>query len=227
MLDDRGHPRMVVALDVDGTLYDGTGVADEAVDALRDAHRRGHVVVIVSGRRFETLADVVPEILSLCTAVVAEEGGVIVDCTTGTATMLAHPIDDALVAALVAAGVTDLDVGRVAVGADRRFEAAVRAVHAEHAADREVVVNKGSVAMVPRGCNKGTGLRSALLLIGCTDWPVLAIGDAANDLPMFAAATFAAAVANADDAVLAAGVTVMNGSFGAGVAEAVRRFVPD
>jgi hydroxymethylpyrimidine pyrophosphatase-like HAD family hydrolase len=224
---DRDRPRMVVALDVDGTLYDGIGVATEAFDALRDARLRGHVIVIVSGRRFETLADVVPDILPLCAAVVAEEGGVIVDLTTGRSTLLARPIDGALLTALADAGVTDLDVGRVAVGADRRFEAAVRAVHADHPDDREVIVNKGSIALVPRGCDKGTGLRFALRRIGCTSWPVLAVGDAANDLPMFAVATYPAAVANADDAVRAAGITMMDSSFGAGVAEAVHRFVTD
>ncbi len=57
-------------------------------------------------------------------------------------------------------------------------------------------------------------------------WPVLAIGDAANDLPMFAVATLAVAVANADAAVLDAGVRQTAGSFGSGVAEALRVHLP-
>lgn len=219
------HPRMVVALDVDGTLYDGTQVANEAVDALREAHRDGHVIIIVTGRRFDTLADVVPAVLPLCTVVVAEEGGVLVDMATGSTTLLAPPIDEVVVDALTAAGVTDLDVGRVAVGADRRFEAAMRSVHRTHASHHEVVVNKGSVALVPRGCDKGTGLRAALDAVGCSTLPVLAVGDAANDLPMFAVAAVAAAVANADADVVAAGITLMDAPFGAGVAEALRRFL--
>ncbi|MBI4936451.1 MAG: HAD hydrolase family protein [Actinobacteria bacterium] len=219
------HPRMVVALDVDGTLYDGTEVADAAVAALRDAHRDGHVLLIVTGRRSDTLADVVPAVLPLCTMVVAEEGGVLVDVATGATTLLAPPIDEVVVAALTSGGVTDLDVGRVAVGADRRFETAMRTVHRTHAPNHEVVVNKGSVALVPQGCDKGTGLRAALELLGCSTLPVLAIGDAANDLPMFAVATFPVAVANADADVVAAGITLMEAPFGAGVAEALRRFL--
>jgi hydroxymethylpyrimidine pyrophosphatase-like HAD family hydrolase len=227
MRDRSERRRTVIALDVDGTLFDGVGVAVEALEALGDARRRGHTIIIVSGRRFETLADVVPDVLPLCALFVTEEGGVVHDATTGRSTLLAPPIDEALIAALLDAGVTGIDIGRVAIGADRRFEATMRAVYTDFAADREVVVNKGSVALVPRGCDKGTGLRAALAMLGCADWPVLAVGDAENDLPMFAAADFAAAVANADDAVMAAGITVMQGTYGAGVAEAVRRYVPD
>ena len=34
-----------MALDVDGTLFDGTGVDPAAIDALRAVHAAGHVVV--------------------------------------------------------------------------------------------------------------------------------------------------------------------------------------
>ena len=51
--------------------------------------------------------------------------------------------------------------------------------------------------------------------------PIMAIGDAANDLPMFAIATIAIGVANADDAVRASGVPLTTASFGSGVAEAL------
>ena len=71
---------------------------------------------------------------------------------------------------------------------------------------RLVVTNKASIALAPAGSNKGTGLRAALRALGLDDRPILAIGDAANDLPMFAVATIAVGVANSDDAVRAAGV---------------------
>ena len=43
---------MVVAVDVDGTLYDGVEVAPEALVELRRAHADGHTLVIVTGLRW-------------------------------------------------------------------------------------------------------------------------------------------------------------------------------
>lgn len=213
--------RWVIAVDVDGTLFDGTAVAPAAVAALRGAVAAGHVVMVVTGRRYETLREVVPEVLDLAVAVVAEEGAVHVDLRTGVLTLDAPPTEPALVEALVREGVDEIDLGHVAVGAPRDYEMEVRRVHALLCPDREVIINKGSIALVRPGCNKGSGLRTALGRFGEPDAPVLAIGDAENDLAMFAVATEARAVANCDERVRASGVARTSASFGDGVAEAV------
>jgi hydroxymethylpyrimidine pyrophosphatase-like HAD family hydrolase len=57
---------MVIALDVDGTLYDGGVVAEAATLALRQARADGHTLVIVTGRRWESLRQVVPTVVGLC-----------------------------------------------------------------------------------------------------------------------------------------------------------------
>lgn len=212
--------RLVIALDVDGTLFDGHRVAPAAVDAIERAVDRGHTVALVTGRRFETLDEVVPSVLPYCAAVVAEEGAVYVDLGSGAVSLLADPLDPAIVEALRRAGGHDLDVGRVVVGAPRECEDIVRRVAGAVGSSRRVIVNKGSVALSPSGCDKGTGLRALLDRLG-TEGPVLAIGDAENDLPLFAAATVAMAVANADVAVRASGVPITRASFGDGVAEAI------
>ena len=49
----------------------------------------------------------------------------------------------------------------------------------------------------------------------------MAIGDATNDLPMFAMADVAVAVANAEPALVETGIEVTRRAFGAGVAEAL------
>ena len=218
--------RMVVAVDVDGTLYDGTGVAPEAVAALRRCRDRGDLVMIVTGRRFETLADVVPEVLELCELVVGEEGGVLVDVASGTITLLAAALEPALLAALVDAGVPDLDVGHVVVGGPfshfDEFERARDLV----GSNRHLVVNKQSVALAPAGCNKATGLSAAIAARGAEGRPIIAIGDAANDLPMFAIATHPYAVANADHAVHLADIPLTRASVGRGVAEALAHHLP-
>ena len=55
---------------------------------------------------------------------------------------------------------------------------------------------------------------------------MIAVGDATNDLPMFARADVAVAVANAEPALTATGIEVTDLPFGAGVAEALTRHLP-
>jgi hypothetical protein len=220
-----GVQKMVIAVDVDGTLFDGAGVADEAVEELTRVHRDGHTLVIVTGRRWEGLDLVVPAIVAIADRVVCEEGGVIVDAGTGRVALLAEPAEPELVAGLVEAGVTSLDIGRVVIGAPTASLDVVTEVRDRLASTRRIVTNKASIALAPRGCDKGTGLRAAIAELQVEELPILAIGDAENDLPMFAVATIAVGVANADDAVRAAGVPLTSASVGLGVAEALRRFV--
>ena len=221
-----GVQKMVIAVDVDGTLFDGSGVADEAVTALSQARADGHTLVIVTGRRWEGLESVVPSVIALANRIVCEEGGVIVDVDTGQPRLLAEAIEPDLIAGLVDAGVPALDIGHVVVGAPTSSLAVVTAVRDRLASHRIIVTNKGSIALTPKGCDKGTGLRAAIAELQLQDLPILAIGDAENDLPMFEVATIAVGVANADDAVRASGVPLTTASVGLGVAEALRRYLP-
>jgi len=217
---------MVVALDVDGTLYDGVEVAPEALKELRRARADGHTLVIVTGRRWEELGTVVPDVVELVERAVCEEGGVMVHVASGNVTLLGEPVEDDLVDALSAAGVPMLDVGRVVVGAPTTSLAIVTDVRDRMGSSRRIVTNKSSIALTPAACDKGTGLLAAIADLDQKGRPILAIGDAANDLPMFAVATIAVAVANADDAVRASGVPLTTATFGAGAAEALRKFLP-
>ena len=213
---------VVIAVDVDGTLYDGVGVAAEAVDALRQAHDDGHTLVIVTGRRWDELGHVIPAILGFVDRVVCEEGGVLVNVESGELALLAEAVEADLVAGLRAAKVPYLDVGHVVVGAPTTSLVLVTEVRDAVGSTRRIVTNKGSIALAPLGCDKASGLRAAIADLHRQDLPILAIGDASNDLPMFAIATIAFGVANSDDAVRASGVQLTKASFGSGVAEALR-----
>ncbi|MEP7201165.1 MAG: HAD family hydrolase [Ilumatobacteraceae bacterium] len=217
---------MVVAVDIDGTLYDGVEVAQEAIDALRQAHANGHTLIIVTGRRWAELGYVVPDVLELTDRVICEEGGVLVNVLTEELTLLAEPAEPELVAALKAAKVPNLDVGHVVIGAPTSALSLVTEIRDRVGSSRHIVTNKGSIALAPPGCDKGIGLRAAMAELGVGVRPVLAIGDAANDLPMFAIARIGVGVANADDAVRASGVPLTTASFGSGVAEALHRYIP-
>jgi hydroxymethylpyrimidine pyrophosphatase-like HAD family hydrolase len=219
--------RMLIAVDVDGTLYDGGIVATEAIEALREADDEGHIVMIVTGRRWEDLPNVVPaEVIELCFALVCEEGGVLVSPGTRAITLLAETYHPEMVAALTAGGVPALDVGHVVLAGPSTFIDVFEAVHAQFDSGHHVIVNKGSVALAPPDCDKGTGLRAAIKTLGLEGLPIIAIGDATNDLPMFEIADHPCAVANADSNVLAAGVPLLQHRGGAGVAEALRKHLP-
>ncbi len=217
---------MVIAVDVDGTLYDGVGVAEEAVDALRRARVNGHTLVIVTGRRWEQLGHVIPTILGFTDRVVCEEGGVLVDVATQQLRLLAEAVEPELVAELEAAGLQSMDIGHVVVGAPTTSLALVTEVRNRLGSQRIIITNKASITLTPAGCDKGTGLRAAVADLHAEKLPILAIGDAANDLAMFDVATIAIGVANADEAVRASGVPLTKASAGLGVAEALRRFLP-
>jgi hydroxymethylpyrimidine pyrophosphatase-like HAD family hydrolase len=217
---------MVIAVDVDGTLFDGVEVADEAIEALRRARADGHTLIIVTGRRWEELSHVVPDVLALTDRAICEEGGVLVNLGTLELTLLAEPAEADLVAALRAAGVANLDIGHVVIGAPTTSLDVVTEVRDRVGSQRRVITNKGSIALTPEGCDKGTGLRAAIADLHLEGLAIMAIGDASNDVAMFNIATIAVGVANSDDAVRASGVQLTRASFGSGVAEALRRHLP-
>ena len=183
-------------------------------------------MVIVTGRRWEEFGHVVSEVLLMIDRVICEEGGVLVNVGTGELTLLAEPAEPDLIAALRAAGVPDLDIGHVVIGAPTTSLDMVTEVRDQVGSQRRVIINKGSIALAPAGCDKGTGLRAAIADLHLEGRAIIAIGDASNDVAMFDVATIAVGVANSDDAVRASGVQLTTASFGLGVAEALRRHLP-
>jgi hydroxymethylpyrimidine pyrophosphatase-like HAD family hydrolase len=225
---------MIVAVDVDGTLFDGHSVDPAAVEAIEAAVADGHVLVIVSGRPWRDLQQIIPAVLRSTSVAVCEHGAVLVDIVDGSVHHLATPVDPAVPSMIAAAdrhhfdgddtGVRDMVVYEATIG----LPASAREL-AEAACARVggcyVVANKNSIAIVPNGCDKGTGLGCAIDYLGMSDRTVIAIGDATNDLPMFARADVAVAVANAEPALVETGIEVTRQAFGAGVAEALTRHV--
>jgi hypothetical protein len=220
---------MIVALDVDGTLFDGHSVDPAAVVAIEAAVANGHVAVIVSGRPWRELQQIIPDVLRSTSIAVCEHGAVLVDVLEGSVHHLVAPVDPAVAAMIAAAdgdemGGHDMVVYEATIG----LPASAREL-AEAACARVggcyVVANKASIAIVPNGCDKGTGLTQAIEHLGMSDRALMAIGDATNDLPMFAMADVAVAVANAEPALVATGIELTRRAFGAGVAEALARHV--
>ena len=86
----------------------------------------------------------------------------------------------------------------------------------------------GYLELVPPGINKGFALRRLCSLTGVLPEHTIAAGDAENDLTMIEAARIGVCMANGDPNVKSRAdyVTVKDNN-NSGVAEALRRFVPD
>lgn len=218
--------RTIIALDVDGTLFDGASVDEQATAAVEEAHRAGHVVMIVTGRPWRDLRSIVPGLLPSVSTAVCEHGALMVDVATGEVTHLVPAVPGHVREALIAARLPSMVLFEATIGFDAIDRATVEEVCAQPGSGSYVVGNKDSIAVVPVGCDKGTGLRRAIETSALDGHRIIAIGDATNDLPMFAIADVAVAVANAEPALVATGIELASRPFGAGVAEALRLHLP-
>ena len=106
-------------------------------------------------------------------------------------------------------------------------ETAVMDVIRELSLDLQVILNKGSVMVLPASVDKATGLRAALDELALSPQGVVAVGDAENDQAFLAMSGCGVAVANALDALKAGVEHVTRGEAGAGVREVIESLISD
>ncbi len=88
------------------------------------------------------------------------------------------------------------------------------------------IVDSGfAVHIKDKRIDKGTGLKKVVELLGWSTEDVIAIGDSENDVELLQTAGLGIAVGNADQKLKTAADFVMEGEYGAGVIEAVERFI--
>ena len=88
------------------------------------------------------------------------------------------------------------------------------------------IVDSGfAVHIKDKRIDKGTGLKKIVELLGWSTEDVIAIGDSENDVEILQIAGLGIAVGNADQKLKTAADFVMEGKYGAGVIEAVERFI--
>jgi len=113
-------------------------------------------------------------------------------------------------------------VYRPATGATRQpNDTAVVEVIRELGLDLQVILNKGSVMVLPASVDKASGLRAALAELALAPERVVAIGDAENDQAFLGTCGYGVAVANALDSLKATTAHVTRGEAGAGVREII------
>ena len=82
-----------------------------------------------------------------------------------------------------------------------------------------------SLEILPKGANKGHGVKTLLRQLGAQPENVMGIGDAENDVEMLETVGFAVAVENAAEKTKAVADEVVSSNNDDGVAEAIERFI--
>ncbi|MDQ6713465.1 MAG: Cof-type HAD-IIB family hydrolase [Candidatus Dormibacteraeota bacterium] len=217
---------LALATDYDGTLATDGAVDRETVAALQRLAGSGRKLLLVTGRQLSDLLRVFPEAM-LFDAVVAENGGVLYRPATSETLVLAPPPPSPFVEALQRRGVAPIWVGQVVVATVQPNETAVVDVIKELGLELQVILNKGSVMVLPASVDKATGLRAALEQLALSPQAVVGLGDAENDQAFLAMCGCGVAVANALDALKAGAKYVTRGEAGAGVREVIAELIAE
>jgi HAD superfamily hydrolase (TIGR01484 family) len=217
---------LAFATDYDGTLATDGTVDRETVAALRRIAATGRKLILVTGRQLNDLLHVFPG-ATLFDAIVAENGAVLYRPASRETRVLAPRPSAEFVEALRRRGVAPLWVGQVVVATVQPNEASVFDVIRELGLDLQVILNKGSVMVLPASVDKASGLRAALDELALLPRDVVAIGDAENDQAFLAICGCGVAVANALDALKAGAGHVTRGEAGAGVREIIDSLIAE
>ena len=215
---------LALAADYDGTLATEGVVDGDTVEALRRLSASGRKLILVTGRQLGDLLRAFPA-AGTFDAVVAENGAVLHRPRSQETRVLAPPPSPHFVEALRSRGVGPIWVGQVVVATVQPNETAVIDVIRELGLDLQVILNKGSVMVLPTWIDKASGLRAALDELGLSPQNVIAMGDAENDQAFLAMCGCGVAVANALDALKAGANHVTRGEAGAGVREVIDELI--
>jgi HAD superfamily hydrolase (TIGR01484 family) len=211
---------LALATDYDGTLASHGTVAPETIEALRRLAVTGRKLILVTGRRIDDLMRVFPEV-AIFDRVVAENGPLVYRPESRETRVLSELPPAAFVEALRRRGVEPLTVGQVFVATEQPNERVVRDVIDELGIDLQVILNKGSVMVLPASVDKATGLAAALEELGISPQDVVGIGDAENDEAFLAMCGWWVAIANALESLKARADQITQGENGAGVREVI------
>ncbi len=217
---------LALACDYDGTLAAQGRVDAATIAALERFRASGRHLVLVTGRRLDDLLGVFPR-PELFARIVAENGALLYRPTSSEEVVLGEAPPERLVQTLQDRAVDPLDVGRVIVATVHPHEAAVLEAIRDLGLERQVILNKGAVMVLPSGVNKATGLGAALAELGLSPHNAVGVGDAENDHAFLELCGCAVAVANALPTLKERADYVTSRDHGAGVVELIDRLLAD
>ncbi len=213
-----------LACDYDETLASGGKVASSTREALVRLRNTGGKIILVTGRELEDLIDVFPDVL-LFDLVVAENGAVLHRPAAGATQTLASPPSPRFLDTLEIRGVRPLAAGHAIVATIEEHYAVVRQVIVEMDLPLEIILNRDSLMVLPRGLDKSSGLKLALEELQISAQDVVGVGDAENDVAFLELCGCSIAVANAIPTVRQAADAVTDQPSGAGVVEVIDKLM--
>ena len=215
----------VLALDVDGTLATHDHIANETWEALRAAQSAGISLILVTGRKLDSLAALGP-FEELFEAIIAENGGLIFLPKSNIVLYPFGVLDPDLLSELHQLEIP-IDQGKVLAATWTPHDREVMNLLATKQYSATLEYNKGAVMILPPGASKGTGLLVALRELGYSTHNVVACGDGENDISFFEQAEVAVAVANATAGLKKMADIVLEESNGAGVQSLIYDLLQD
>ncbi len=213
--------RRVMAFDFDGTLAINGDVPLDVETALERCRDSGHILFLVTGRRFETVT--LGHLGELFAGIVWENGAVLTHTASGETYLPFGQLDPRLLKAIEEANIPcerGLAIAATWTPHDRPLWSAL----SSHGGSTSVEYNKGAVMVLPPGATKGAGLERLLALCGLSPRNLAAFGDAENDLSMLTLAEVAVAVADAVPAVIEAADVVAKAPGPSGVLEVLEQY---
>lgn len=217
---------LALATDYDGTIAHHGDVEPATVDALQRLKDSGRKLLLVTGREIPDLLSVFGEPL-IFDQIVAENGALLYDPKTKEEQLLTPPPPRRFADLLLERGVNTLSVGRVIVATLEVYEGTVREIIRELGLESKIIMNKGSVMILPPNVDKATGLAAALRRMNLPAEQVVGVGDAENDHALLRLCGFGAAVANALPELKAAAKWTAPSGHGKGVRELIEQILAD
>jgi hydroxymethylpyrimidine pyrophosphatase-like HAD family hydrolase len=209
---------LALATDYDGTLATDGIVDRQTLEALNRYQAAGGKLILVTGRVWADLQQAFPEVNQF-DGVVAENGAVFVEPRTGKQHLLGKPFPSNFISVLQAKNVHPLHWGEIVVSTWQPHGEMVQQTIDEMGLDAQVILNKRSVMVLPKGVNKATGLEVALKTLNLSPQQVAGIGDAENDRDLIQYCGLGVAVENALPSLKAIADHTMTHARGEGVQE--------
>ena len=215
-----------LATDYDGTIAHHGTVDAATVDALQCWKESGRKLLLVTGRELPDLHSVFSE-TGIFDLIVAENGALLYWPHTKEERCLVPAPPPEFPDLLRQRGVNTLSVGRVIVATMDPYETEVREAIDELQLALDVIPNKGSIMVLPKGVDKGFGLAAALEELQISSVEIVAVGDAENDHSLLRGAGFSVAVANALPELKSVAHWTCPSGHGAGVRELITKILAE
>lgn len=207
-----------LATDFDGTIATNGVIDPPTIDALQKFRASGRRLILVTGRELVDFG-LIKTPLDLFDLVVAENGGVLYNPSTGNERVLGPAPDPKFVDELRRRGVAPLSVGRVILATWEPHETVALEVIKELGVGYNLIFNKGAVMILPATVDKAVGLKAAMEELRIDSHEVIGFGDAENDHAFLKLCGMSVAVSNAIPAIKEMADVVTVADRGRGVTE--------